>query len=162
MPPTILLIPGAWHRPAAFEPAATQLRSLGYSVETIQLQSVGGYGSVAEDSAAIGKSVETLADKGEDILLVPHSYAGAASAGIQKEFAKARRTEAGKPGGIVGLVYVAAFLCPEGVDIKTMLRGQWEPWQIADVSGTQEDLETLRENVIAQITADFLCSASSY
>ena len=133
MSPTILLIPGAWHTIAVFAPVAASLRSLGYSVQLHQLKSVGGYGTLADDTAAIGELVASLADKSEDILLVPHSYAGAASAGIQKEYAKVHRKEQGKPGGIVGLVHIAAFLCPEGVDIFEMLGREYTPWQIPDV-----------------------------
>jgi pimeloyl-ACP methyl ester carboxylesterase len=71
--PTILLIPGAWHRGSTFEPVAALLRTQGYPVKILTLLSVGGPTSttVADDAAYIQRN---LISQGKEVVVVMHSY----------------------------------------------------------------------------------------
>lgn len=134
MSPTVLLIPGSWHPKEAFAPLAEHLQALGLSAQATQLESVGGFNTLLEDAAALRGTVTALSDNGSDVILVAHSYAGAAAAPILRETAKDNRKQEGKTGGVIGIVYIAAFLPPEGPTVEEGLGGKLPPWQLVDVS----------------------------
>jgi pimeloyl-ACP methyl ester carboxylesterase len=124
--PTILLIPGAWHRGSTFEPVAALLRTQGYPVETITLLSVGGPTSttVADDAAYIQKRyLDDLISQEKEVVVVMHSYGGIP--GTESVQGRTRRDIAaqGKKGGVVALVYMAAFLISAGQSVDSFLPG---------------------------------------
>lgn len=44
-----------------------------------------------------------------------------------------QRAKAGKAGGVIMLVYMAAFVVPKGKSLKDMLGGEFLPWMKFDV-----------------------------
>ena len=129
--PTIALVPGAWHSPVHYEDLLSLLEKAGYETKAIQLPSVDSANpkeeTVASDAEAVReKLLLPLLDAGKDVLLVMHSYGGfpgsAAARGLSKK--------SGKTGsGIVGLVYIAAFIAPEGASLLgSMPTGEFDPW----------------------------------
>jgi pimeloyl-ACP methyl ester carboxylesterase len=138
--PTIVLIPGAWHSPLHYAPLIELLERARYDVVTERLPSVGSpkprEQSVAKDAAFIEKVLlKPLVDSGKDVLLLMHSYGGCPGADAAKGYSKAERAAAGKKGGIVGLVFMCAFVANEGDSLLSKLPGQqYDPWVIHDVS----------------------------
>lgn len=138
--PTVVLIPGAWHSPAHYSPLTRLLEDAGYTVVASKLPSVDSTDptqqSVANDSAFIKTELlSPLLDQGKDILLLMHSYGGCPGADAAKGLSKKERTEAGKEGGIIGLVFMAAFVANEGDSLKSKLPGQeYDPWIVWTVS----------------------------
>jgi hypothetical protein len=112
--PTIL-IPGAWLQANAFEAVATILRAQGYPVQTMTLLSAGGPTST------------TVADDAEDIRrrilsqLVMHSYSRIPNAESVKGFARKDLAAQGKKGGVIRLIYIAAFLITAGQSVASIL-----------------------------------------
>jgi hypothetical protein len=122
--PTILLIPGAWHRGSTFEPVAKILREQGYEAEAITLPSVGGPSSTTayDDARHVQETYLTsLVAEGKEVIIVMHSYAGIPGTECVKGFARKDLAAQGKHGGVVGLVYIAAFLVPAGASVATFL-----------------------------------------
>ncbi|KAJ5598626.1 hypothetical protein N7537_008710 [Penicillium hordei] len=122
--PTILLIPGAWHRGSTFEPVAALLRTQGYPVETLTLLSVGGPTSttVADDAAHIQKRyLDDLISQGKEVVVVMHSYGGIP--GTESVKGRTRRDIAaqGRKGGVIALVYMAAFLISAGQSLDSSI-----------------------------------------
>ena len=134
--PTIVLIPGAWHTPAHYEDLLSLLEKAGYETKAIQLPSVDSSNpneqSVIGDVQAIHeKLLLPLLDAGKDILLVMHSYGGCPGGAAAKNLSKGIRTTGG---GIVGLVFIAAFLGSENTSLLSSLPGgKFDPWVLINV-----------------------------
>lgn len=122
--PTILLVPGAWHRGSVFEPVATLLRTKGYPVETFTLLSAGGPTSttVADDAAYIQrKYLDGLVSQGKEVVVVMHSYGGIPGTESIKGHTRKDVAAQDRKGGVVALIYIAAFLISAGQSVDSFL-----------------------------------------
>jgi hypothetical protein len=72
-------------------------------------------------------------DGGKDLVLVVHSYGGLVGSAASKGLSKSEREAEGKEGGIVGLVWIAAFIPKEGDSLLHLVGGTHPAWLIADV-----------------------------
>lgn len=138
--PTIALVPGAWHTPAHYEPLLEQLRKLGYATISQQLPSVGSEDpksqSAANDADFVRRNVLLPElDQGKDVIVLMHSYGGSPGSAAAKGLSKTERAAAGQKGGVIGLVYISAFLAGEGDSLVSKNPdGKLHPWVIIDVS----------------------------
>lgn len=134
--PTILLIPGAWHQGSTFDPVAQLLREEGYPAETITLPSAGGPASTTayDDAKHIqDEYLHDLVAQGKGVIIVMHSYAGVPGTECVKGFAKKDLAALGKKGGIVGLIYLSAFLIPAGASVESFLPDGLDPLMTLEV-----------------------------
>lgn len=127
---TLVFIPGAWHGPEYYGTLIAQLQKHGYDAETLHLPSAGRdfAANAYDDAAFIQQTTARLADQGKDLVLIMHSYGGVPGTESAKGLLKKDRLAEGKQGGIVALVYIAAFLLPEGVSVFDSLGGGERPW----------------------------------
>ena len=138
--PTIVLVPGAWHLPIHYSLLILKLKSYGFPVESEKLPSVNSpkpkEQSVAKDADFIKNSVlKPLLDAGKDVVMLLHSYGGCPGSVAAKGQSKTERAAAGKKGGVVGLIFMCAFVAPEGASLKGSLPGGvYDPWVIVNVS----------------------------
>lgn len=132
--PTIVLIHGAWHTPDYWSLVTSQLKEHQYPFHTVQLLSAGGdlATTVADDAAHIQKTTSKLVGDGKEVVLVLHSYGGIPGTESAKGLLKKDRESHQMAGGIISLVYVAAFLVPLGASLASFLGG-FPPWIIFDV-----------------------------
>jgi len=140
--PYIALVPGAWHSPVHYQELLNLFEKAGYPTKSIQLPSVGSADpnkeSVAGDAAAIRENLLLpLIDSGKDVVLVMHSYGGCPGAAAAKGLSKAER----KNSGVIGLVFIAAFLAREGDSLLSALGGKFDPWVIINEETGQLDVE---------------------
>ncbi|CAF9938584.1 MAG: hypothetical protein HETSPECPRED_001123 [Heterodermia speciosa] len=70
-----------------------------------------------------------IEQQGRDIVLYLHSYAGFPGSVAIAGYSKAERLAAGKPGGILGLIYQSAFISNPGDTLLQMIGGNYAPWQ---------------------------------
>lgn len=137
--PTVILVPGAWHTPRHYEKLLELLRTAGFTTVSKQLPSVGSdqptEQTVASDAAFIRESLLLPElDRGQDVILIMHSYGGSPGSAAAKGLSKAERLASGQKGGIVGLVFICAFLANEGDSLQSKLPGQkLDPWCLIDV-----------------------------
>jgi hypothetical protein len=106
--PIIVLVPGAWHPPSAFDPLTKYLQSKGYTVDALALQSVDAnppLDNFDADVQHIARSIEKHTDAGHDVVLLTHSYGGNPGSSACKGLLKSQRAAANKPGGIVHKIY---------------------------------------------------------
>lgn len=127
--PTIVLIPGAWHSPVHYTTLIDLLEQAGYPVFPCRLPSVDASDpnivSVATDTDFIqNRLLIPLLTEGRDILLIMHSYGGMPGSAAAKGLSKRERQAAGKAGGIIGLVYIAAVLAHEGQSLEEVMGGE--------------------------------------
>src|SRR3954468_3926934 len=77
--PSLVFVPGAWHSPAHFSPVISYLTNLGYHSVSAALPSTGSGISLTSfepDVEAIRKAVLVELDRGQNVVLVTHSYGG--------------------------------------------------------------------------------------
>ncbi|KAM5344445.1 hypothetical protein ACJ41O_012981 [Fusarium nematophilum] len=129
--PVIVFTPGAWHTPDCFDAARDALHARGWLTEAVSYPSVGAEPPVKgleDDAAAVRNVLQRLADNGDQIVLVVHSYGGLVGANAVKGLGYRQRQEQGLSGGVIMFVYLAAFVTPLGKSIKDMLGGKFLPW----------------------------------
>jgi pimeloyl-ACP methyl ester carboxylesterase len=139
--PTIVFAPGAWHTPDCFDVVREQLHQRGWETEAVAYPSVGAEPPIkglADDTAALRATLQKLADNGKEIVLIVHSYGGLVGQNAVEGLGFKQRQAAGKQGGVINLVYMAAFVVPKGATIKELLGGQFLPWMRFDVRGTEQ------------------------
>ncbi|KAF2793223.1 alpha/beta-hydrolase [Melanomma pulvis-pyrius CBS 109.77] len=136
--PQIVLIPGAWHTPAAFSTIIAKLEEAGYTVHTRQLPSVGNPKpptDLSEDIVAVQDLVTEAIGDGNDVVVVPHSWAGIVAGSGLVGYGKKQREENGEKGGIVKGAYMCAFIVPEGVSLMDAIQHQIPEWWTIEVCG---------------------------
>ena len=120
---TIVCIPGAWNTAQSYEKVIPLLEKHGYKCRALTLPSAGGSGPLThvDDAEHIQRELTELVDQGEDVIIAMHSYGGIPGTESAKGFSKAEREKEGKKGGVVGLVYLTAFLVPVGASLSSFL-----------------------------------------
>ena len=116
--PTIVFVPGAWHTPEAYSSVIQVLESRSYNCIGVHLHSIGPSPTCegfTEDVATIRASVEKLIDGEEkEVVVVLHSYSGLPGSQALQGLGLKERQGSGKKGGLIRIVYIMAYLVPEG------------------------------------------------
>ena len=126
--PTIALVPGAWHSPAHFSELIALLKAAGYDTVTEKNPSCDsdepGAQTVATDTDAVRNNVFLPhINAGKDVVLLIHSYGGFPGAAAATGLSKSELSAAGKQGGLIGLIYIAAFIAHEGDSLLGIVPG---------------------------------------
>lgn len=136
--PVFVFAPGAWHQPDCFQLVRDKLEAQSHQTTAVAYPSVGAEPpnkGLFDDAAAVRAELERLSDgEGKQVILVVHSYGGLVGAEAVKGLGYKQRQQEGKKGGVVLLVYLAAFVTPKGMSILKMLGGQPLPWMNFKVS----------------------------
>ena len=115
--PTFVLVPGNFLPPAYYASTAKLLESHGFRTRLIMIPSTGSklpLTSNEPDVLAVRQVLEELSNSGRDIIIVAHSYGGIPTCEAAEGFKHQERLKLGKSGGVVRLVFVAAWLLQEG------------------------------------------------
>ncbi|KAJ5626871.1 alpha beta hydrolase family domain protein [Penicillium herquei] len=156
--PTVVLIPGAWQNPETYEPLRSCLASRGYESICLSPPSTSlshGETDLAADSSFVHEDIlRPLVEEGKDVLVVMHSFAGVYGGGAVKGLSKTERSQSGKPGGIIALVYVAAACIPTGITaLQAMGIGEeLLPWVVLQngILTIPEPVPLMFHNLLAQ------------
>ena len=139
--PTIVFVPGAFHTPDHFKPMSDLLHQSSYPSVTVSLPSIGEHAATfapGDDIRAIRSELEKLIeDDGKDVVLAMHSYGGLPGSQSVVGLEKSVRIKEGKKGGVVHILFIAAFVLENGQSLVDALGGGLPPWAVADVSKTQ-------------------------
>ncbi|EHA57766.1 hypothetical protein MGG_13101 [Pyricularia oryzae 70-15] len=128
---TIVIIPGAWQKPVAWDRFIRELEAAGHKAILVSLPTVGGtelpLKSLEDDVAAVRGVLARLAEEKRDALLLCHSAGGlVASSAVEGV------------GNVAGVVYVTAFMVPRGRSLLDMMGGRPFDW-----------MEVLEDRVLA-------------
>ncbi|KAL8765573.1 MAG: hypothetical protein Q9209_007404 [Squamulea sp. 1 TL-2023] len=74
-------------------------------------------------------------DAGKEIVVIMHSYSGGPGAMAAEGLSLAERRAAGRIGGIVGLIFISAFIAKDGQTLVSGSGGQLAPWVIEHPNG---------------------------
>ena len=114
--PAFVCIHGAWHSASCYDGIKSILNTYGYDCFCPSLPSVGGNpptNDFTEDVKTIRSAVEELVQE-KDVIVVMHSYSGIPGGQALEGLDKQSCEEKGMKGGVVRLVYMMAFIVPEG------------------------------------------------
>jgi alpha-beta hydrolase superfamily lysophospholipase len=121
--PSLVFCPGAWHLPSCFTPTVDLLSAAGYNTSLVSLPSVGSELRGEEplqnwdaDVAAVRATVLSHVNRGEDVVLIVHSYGGLVGSEAAKGLDRKNRDKPGQ-GAIVAMVYLAALALDVGQSI---------------------------------------------
>lgn len=130
--PVFLLVPGAWHKPSAYDLLREQLTQRGFESTAVDLHTVGSTDpknqGVPEDAAAIRAELQKLVDAGKEVMLVSHSYGGVPAAAAVKGLNLKDRVANGQKGGVLMVLHLTSFAAPVGTSLMDSLGGNPLPW----------------------------------
>ena len=134
---TILVVPGAWITKAFYEPFLHALTVAGYDVHYAGYPSLDPKDPTRSDCQADTEAITAVLrplveNEGKDVLLFLHSYAGMPGAAAATGLAKSQRTQSGQAGGVIGLLFLGAFVVPEGLSCADLQGGHLPPWIVQD------------------------------
>lgn len=137
--PTILFVHGAWHSPAHLALAARVIESAGYPTSCPLLPFYGAQPpttTLYDDAAALRTEFDRLIGKeGKNVVVVMHSYGGVVGTeAVHASLGKSARAAEGKAGGVLRLVFLCAFVVPEGASLISSLGGGVSPLLTINVS----------------------------
>jgi pimeloyl-ACP methyl ester carboxylesterase len=115
--PTIVMVPGAWHKPSVYSEVAAALEKHGYPTVSLALPSVGAippHKDFNGDVAAIRNCVTELVSDGKEVVLVVHSYGGFPGGEAPKGLGKKECEVKGLKGGVIRYVVINGVAMPEG------------------------------------------------
>jgi hypothetical protein len=116
--PIFVLLHGAWHSPKCWHRLIEELDKSGYSAVAPAMPSSGSSPAVldwSQDVDTIRNTVSDLInDTGNDIVVVMHSFSGMTGGTALEGLDKESRVSKGLKGGVIRLIYIVAFLVPEG------------------------------------------------
>ncbi|SPO00362.1 uncharacterized protein DNG_03207 [Cephalotrichum gorgonifer] len=102
--PTILIVPGGFSLPDLYSEVIAHVSREGYTIEALHLPSVGYKtnvpGTMQDDAAFIASEITKHSDKGNDVILIGHSYGGLPATESTKGLSKSHRQQQGNTGGL--------------------------------------------------------------
>lgn len=129
MPKTeFVLIPGAWHFGECYDDLVDALSKTGYTAHHITLPSVSTEPppeTFEPDVQAIREKVQSIIDKGNDVVVVAHSYGGIPSSEAMKYFAQNAGEGKGK---VKRLVFMASFALQKGDTLHSRRNNKPADW----------------------------------
>ncbi|PYI00617.1 alpha/beta-hydrolase [Aspergillus sclerotiicarbonarius CBS 121057] len=131
--PTLILTPGAWYPPTAFNPLIEKLPE--YTCHAVAFPSIQKATEVQDlqpDIETVRALVEQEADAGNDVVVVSHSWSGLPVNSALRDLSKASREQAGKKGGVVKLVFISAFIPDVGESLIGAFGGTPPEWYVRD------------------------------
>lgn len=119
--PAFIFVPGAWHTPSCFSLVTDRLSNHGYTSHGLSLPSVGanpGLPDFSADVHALRDLINERVSAAEDVIVVLWSYGSfVGTEAVLPSMLKSFRESEGQKGGVVHLVYLAAFLIPVGESV---------------------------------------------
>ncbi|KAG5762081.1 hypothetical protein H9Q69_009571 [Fusarium xylarioides] len=124
--PHVVIVPASFAPPSLYSKLVQSLSQYALETTVIGLPSVGfrdtlPAASMEEDAEHIKTVTTKLADEGHDIILAMHSYGGICGTESTAGLPRTERQVAGKPGGIVHLIYISSPVPEIGGSVKTMM-----------------------------------------
>jgi len=129
--PTVVCVPGGWHSPDCYDTVRQQLSERGYPTVPVSLPCVGAEPptkDLSDDATHLRTVLTEIADQGKSIILIAHSYGGFVAGSAVEGLGFTQRLEDGKKGGIIRLIYLAAFATHKGTSLMDTVQGKDLPW----------------------------------
>jgi len=127
--PVIVLVPGAWLTTIQYRELVLRFELSGYRTVIQQLPSVNSRNPDAhtvETDTTFVRNHLLLPEirAGRDVVLLMHSYGGFPGPVAANGLSKKELSAQGKPGGIIGMIMLSAFVALEGQSLLDKLMGK--------------------------------------
>ncbi|KAI6085212.1 Alpha/beta hydrolase fold-1 [Hypoxylon rubiginosum] len=114
---SMLIVPGASALPEFYSPAIDIVAARGFEIKALHIPSVGIPGpregpppTMYDDAKFVATHVKDLADAGNDVILITHSYGGVPATQSVQGLSKKEREAQGLKGGIIGIAYITSLV----------------------------------------------------
>lgn len=132
--PIFVVFPGSFHLQNCLQPLISELEVQGYESKSATLSTTDSKDGTIEDDVNMMRSILVpLIDQGRKVVLVLHSYAGFPGSIAIQGLSKSEIQVKGSSGGLIGIVYMCAFVPHEGASVLDALGGKWLEWLVPDV-----------------------------
>lgn len=140
--PTIVMVPGSWHKPSIYSGVVASLSTHKYPTICLPLPSAGAvppHEDFTNDVAIIRDCLTDLVSKDKEVVLVVHSYSGLPGGEAPRGLGKKEREARGLKGGVIRYVVINGLATPPG--FQPIARGDYSrmpEWMKLDLQvGTQ-------------------------
>ncbi|KAL8822078.1 MAG: hypothetical protein Q9191_007182 [Dirinaria sp. TL-2023a] len=135
--PVAVVIPGGWHPSTAYTPLTSALTDAGFEFSVASLPSFNtnepSSASCAADAIALRRHILSHIDEaGHGVVLLVHSYGGIPASGASYGLSKKARETQGRKTAVLGMIYMCAFVVPEGQSLVEYLGGSHPPYLLRD------------------------------
>ena len=145
--PAVVLVPGGWHSPLHYSSFLDRLNNEGFVTVSERNPSCDCTNpdatSLVNDASAIRKIILSQTERGYEVVVAMHSYGGCPGAAAAQGLSKKERQAAGKPGGVIGLIFICAFIASEGDSLISKLPGgvplKWMVLPVSDPRSFEKD-----------------------
>lgn len=143
--PTILFVPGAWLSLSNYTAYISALQYAGYSTITTTYPSLNPSdpetADCSNDAAAIRLVLSEILSEGKEVVIIGHSYASMPASAAAKGQSVSERKAGGHSGGVIGLIFIAAFLVPEGISCAGAQGGNLPAWILLNTVSLSDNLQ---------------------
>ncbi|KAH6679960.1 Alpha/beta hydrolase family-domain-containing protein [Plectosphaerella plurivora] len=146
--PTLLFIPGSWHKPVCYDILISRLREQGgLRCISITLPSTNGdpAATFKDDLDTARNAIEFETNEDRDVVVIAHSYGGIVGNSAIKGFAKkdnpksSDSPESSRKGHVIGLILIASGFALTGLSFMDPLFGHPPPaWRVNATTGYAE------------------------
>lgn len=143
--PTLVFVPGAWHRAETWDKVVAQLQPQGYKSIAVTLPSTSGNPSLGfkEDFLAVREVIRAETSQGHNVVVIVHSYGGLVGVSAAKAFTLQSHddtpTAADATGHVIGFCLIATGFAVTGMCMLDATDGKPPPqWVIDEEKGTAE------------------------
>lgn len=136
--PSLVFVPGAWHRPEIWSLVTPAIAARGYRCVAVALPSTSGNAGAGfgDDVAAVQDAIRAETTQGRDVVLVVHSYGGHVGNSAVRGFARNPHEGGPRPSAssahVVGIAMVATGFTATGTSFLSGLGGKPPPQWRAD------------------------------
>ena len=139
---TVLIVHGAWHTPAFFQPFVRELQLKAFQALCPLLPTCDAAALSKEphmnmyaDARAIESELRRLVSAGERVLMVAHSYGSVPGVeAVAEELGIKGRNAAGMVGGVIGMFCISAFILTPNTSLEDLNGGNPAPFVKVQVS----------------------------
>ncbi|RDW83511.1 hypothetical protein BP5796_05002 [Coleophoma crateriformis] len=163
--PTIVFIPGSWHRPICYDKIIKPLQEQ-YKLKCIRVTLPSTSGNPAatfkDDIDAAREAISSETTNGRDVVVIAHSYGGMVGNSAIKGFAHPRdstpllaSTQTQATGHVIGLILIASGFTLTGLAFMDPLFGRPPPaWRVNKETGYAELVTPPRQLFYHDLPAD--------
>ncbi|KAJ5670093.1 alpha/beta-hydrolase [Penicillium maclennaniae] len=139
--PTLVFIPGSWHRPACYDPVIKLLQPKFKCIAVSLPSTAGDPAATFKDDLDAAQSVlsrETAT--GRDVVVIAHSYGGMVGNSAVKGFTRGTQDEAQPAKGyVIGIILIASGFTLSGMAFMDPFFGHPPPtWRVNNETGFAE------------------------
>lgn len=122
MAPRLVLVPGAWHVPSHYSSLIAALGRHNLVVDCNSNNTTDSTATLEDAAAAVRRVLLSHVEAGRDVVLIAHSYGGGVSGIAGSGLSKSARQQQGKAGGIIGIIWIAAFILQQNQTLLELTR----------------------------------------